>query len=138
MSSQKYKMASKKDKTHSGEVIHIRLNQEEATNAIRGILIAEMDSLNVAKRIGRYHSLRMEELNVKAKLYGKMKETKLNIRKLQEILPIPKIPKILHKKHQEKVESEKEPTIESYKDTDIESQLREIQNRLEGLQRERI
>ena len=122
----------------SEDVIHIRLGQEEAVKALRGILLAEMDSLNVAKRIGRYNSLRMEELNIKSKLYGKMKEIKLNIKRLQAILPVPKIPRILHKKHQEKIEHEKEPTIESYKDTDIESQLREIQNRLEKLQRERI
>jgi hypothetical protein len=68
-------------------VIHIKLNSEEAIKAKTSILSSEVALLNVAKRLVRYHNLRMQELNSKSKLYTKMKETKANIKRLQTILP---------------------------------------------------
>ena len=123
----------------SENVIHIRLDYMEALKAKRGILYSELGSLKVAKKIARYREIRMEELRLKARLYGKMKEVKTKIRKLQSLLPILKIPKIIKRK--ELIEKNQETESGSYgksSEGDIKSQLREIQRRLTELQRQNI
>ena len=123
----------------SENVIHIRLDYMEALKAKRGILYSELGSLKVAKRIAKYGEIRMEELRLKARLYGKMKEVKANIKKLQSLLPILKIPKIIKRK--ELIEKNQETESGSYgksSEGDIKSQLREIQRRLTELQRQNI
>ena len=123
----------------SENVIHIRLDYMEALKAKRGILYSELGSLKVAKKIARYREIRMEELRLKARLYVKMKEVKANIKKLQSLLPILKIPKIIKRK--ELIEKNQETESGSYgksSEGDIKSQLREIQRRLTELQRQNI
>ena len=123
----KYKMTSE-------NVIHIRLEYGEALGAKRGILASEINSLQIAKIVGRYKALRMAELGVKNRIYTRMKETKANIRKLQVILPVPKVPRIIKRVHKEEMHATAiKPTPQS---EDIESQLSEIQRRLNSLQRE--
>jgi len=120
----------------SENVIHIRLNYMEALKAKRSILSSEMSSLNIAKKIARYRAIRMEELGLKSRLYGKIKEAKSNIRKLQILLPNPKVPRIL--KREQVMEKHLEAQGVLHDERGIESQLREIQGRLERLQRENI
>lgn len=120
----------------SENVIHIKLDYLEALKAKRSILSSELSSLKIARKIGRYRIIRLEELGLKSRLYGKMKEAKSNIRKLQSLLPIPKIPRIMRK--EQLIEKHPEAEKRSYDEGDIESQLREIQRRLERLQRENI
>lgn len=115
--------------------IHIKLNYMEALEAKRSILSSELNSLNIAKRIARYRDIRMDELGLKSKLYVKIKETKANIRKLQILLPMPKVPKIV-KREQLVVEPVQERSKSD--ESGIESQLKEIQRRLNQLQRENI
>ncbi|MCX6749333.1 MAG: hypothetical protein NTW17_01135 [Candidatus Pacearchaeota archaeon] len=112
--------------------IHIRLDYLEALTARRNLLSSELFSLNVAKRIAAYRVLRLEEFRLKSKLYGKIKTTRSHIKALQEMLPNPKIPKIL-RKEQLGEKSLKEETKAKHEEG-IEFQLREIQRRLEELQ----
>jgi|SRR3990172_11047246 len=111
--------------------VHIKLEYDEAIQAKRNLLSAEMDSLKIVKAMGRYKALRMIELGLKGKIYGKMKETKTNIRKLQSLLPEPKRPRILKKVHAEEAHI---AAKQEYHSEDIESQLSEIQRRLDMLQ----
>ena len=120
----------------SENVIHIRLSYMEALKAKRGILASELGSLNIAKKIARYRAVRMEELRLKSILYGKIKEAKSNIRKLQILLPNPRVPKLIRREHAMEKQLEKEEAI--HNEGDIESQLREIEGRLERLQRQNI
>ena len=121
----------------SENVIHIKLNYMEALKARRSILSSELGSLNIAKKIARYREIRMEELGLKARLYGKMKEAKSSIKKLQSLLPNPKMPRIMKREQvmEEHLGKTKSTTREQ---GDIESQLREIQRRLAELQRQKI
>ena len=112
--------------------IHIKLDYLEALKARRNLLSSELFSLNVAKKIARYRALRLEEFKLKSKLYGKMKEIKSHIKILQEMLPNPKIPKILKKNILTEKLSKEE--TKPKQEGDIEFQLREIQRRLEELQ----
>ncbi|HKZ33919.1 MAG TPA: hypothetical protein VJ142_01620 [Candidatus Nanoarchaeia archaeon] len=121
----------------SENVIHIKLDYMEALKARRSILSSELGSLNIAKKIARYREIRMEELGLKARLYGKMKEAKSSIKKLQSLLPNPKMPRIMKREQvmEEHLGKTKSTTREQ---GDIESQLREIQRRLAELQRQKI
>ncbi|MDP3991882.1 MAG: hypothetical protein Q8P79_00010 [Nanoarchaeota archaeon] len=120
----------------SENVIHIRLDYMEALKAKRSILSSELSSLNIAKRIARYRAIRMEELGLKSRLYGKMKEAKLNIKKLQSVLPNPKVPRLVRREQAMEKNLEKDEIL--HNEGDIESQLREIQRRLERLQGQNI
>jgi len=121
----------------SENVIHIKLDYMEALKARRSILSSELGSLNIAKKIARYREIRMEELGLKARLYGKMKEAKSSIKKLQSLLPNPKMPRIMKREQvmEEHLGKTKSTTREQ---GDIESQLREIQRRLAELQGQKI
>jgi hypothetical protein len=112
--------------------IHIRLDYLEALKARKNLLSSELFSLNVAKRIAGYRILRLEEFRLKSKIYAKMKETKANIKIMQEMLPNPRIPKILKKEHMTEKLSKAETKL--HQEEGIESQLREIQRRLQELQ----
>ncbi len=116
----------------SENVVHIRLEYGEAIKAKRSILSSEKSSLMIEKMLGRYKSLRGAELDLKGKIYTRMKEARANIKKLQVLLPTPKIPRILKRvRTEEKHVTAVKP---EYHSEDIESQLREIQKRLEELQ----
>ena len=124
----------------SQNVLHIKLEYEESISAKRGILSTEMHVLNLAKRIVRYRNLRLQEHKLRSRAYSKMKEVKANIRKLENTLPTPRIPRIL-KRHEQKEKEEREETKTSKnkekklnQPADIESQLQEIQKRLSQLQ----
>lgn len=115
----------------SEDVVHIKLEYGEALSAKRDILFSEMESLKAAKTVGRYRIWRLAELNLKGKIYTKMKETKANIRKLQDLLPEPKVPRILKRVQTAEAHATEKP---EYHSEEIESQLIEIQRRLEQLQ----
>ena len=80
-----------------------------------------------------YHFFRIEELKIKIKLDKKIKGMNTNIKKLQKTLPKLELPHILRKEGQEKTEF----TFKNIKSSEenIEEQLREIQKRLNELQR---
>ena len=112
-------------------LIHVRFEYDEALQAKKDILNSQKQLLNITKIIKRYHFLRIEELKLKLNLNKKIKEANMNIRKLEKILPVLEIPKILDKSH-EGIKEEKIREIPE--DTDLESQLAEIQRKLSSLQ----
>ena len=115
----------------SENTVHIKLEHGEAIHSKRGLLSAEMNSLKIAKTIGRYRALRLVELGLKGRIYTGMKETKANIKKIQSLLPEAKRPRILKRVHTEESHA---VARQEYHSEDIESQLSEIQRRLDALQ----
>ena len=83
-------------------VIHVKLDYEEAVNSKRDFLISQMNLLKMAKTIGNYNSYRTEELEHKIELQKKIREIKTNLLNIQKILQMLKITGILKK--EEKVE----------------------------------
>jgi len=123
----------------SENVVHIKLNHIEALRARRSILSLEMGSIRIAKQIDRYRAIRFEELRIKNGLYGKIKETKSDIKRLKDFLPSPKRPKIIKKdEFREKPGKKESSTYSEMNEGDIKSQLREIERRLGDLQSEDI
>ncbi|MBI2004211.1 hypothetical protein HYS72_01980 [Candidatus Pacearchaeota archaeon] len=111
-------------------LIHVGLNREELINSKKEILSTEADLIRILQVIKKYQLLRTNELKLKTRLFKKLKETKAEIKKLEEILPKPKIPRILlgieNKKDEFKISSKKD---------NLESQLEEIQKKLRELER---
>lgn len=120
------------------QLIHLRLEHGEALQLKKDLLSVQVNLLKTARTLRGYGYFRSEELKLKAILYKEIRDVKLNIGKLQKILPKLKIPEIL--KREEKTETVKttrpEAEKETYRGDDLEAQLQEIQNRLNQLQRE--
>lgn len=107
-------------------LIHVKIGYSEAVEGKKDTLSAEMNLLKIIQTIRKYELLRMKELKLKIKFYKKLKELKLNIKKLQITLPKIQIPEI---KREEKIE-----TKSNSKKDNIEEQLRKIQRKLESLE----
>jgi hypothetical protein len=114
-------------------IIHVKIDYDDAVQSKRDLLSSERDFLRVLKIVKRYHLLRKEELTNKLKLQNKMKDLKTNLAKLNEILPKVKIPNILKKDKEDLQEGNHKKSKENDRDNDLESQLREIQERLRKL-----
>lgn len=108
--------------------IHVRLGYEEAIQSKKDILFSEMTLIRILKSVKKFRLLRKEELELKSNLHDKMKEVNIDIRKIQLLLPKPKMPEILKSPHEFKLKKE-----ETKEDTDLENQLREIQERLKSI-----
>jgi hypothetical protein len=112
-------------------LIHVKIDYMEAVQAKKDLLSSEREFIRVLKILKRYSLLRKEELTLRLKMQNKIKSLKINIGKLNDILPKVKVPNILKKNdiHEEKPLKAKQEA----KDNDLESQLREIQERLRKL-----
>jgi len=106
--------------------IHLRLEADEALDSRRNLLLTEINLLNLRKIISEYLKLRKEEFLKKQELKKKLKELVNDINKLKEELPKTRLPKI-----------EKKPVIiEKTKKLKLEDELKEIQEKLEQLNKE--
>lgn len=107
--------------------LYIMLNREELIDSKKEILSTEANLIRTLQILKKYQLLRTNELKLKARLLKKLKETKTEIKKLEEILPKPKILLgIENKKDEFKISSKKD---------NLESQLEEIQKKLRELER---
>lgn len=114
-------------------LIHVKFEYEEALQGKREILSSEVNLLKIAKAIEKYRSLRNEELKTKLKLYKKLKDLNSSINKTKTTLPKLKIPEILQKNKEEKTEIKESPKTKEY-DSNLESELKNIQKKLKALQ----
>ena len=61
-----------------GNLIHIRLDYEEAFDTKKSILSSQMYLLKLLRNIENYKFLKTEEFQYKQKILKKIKETKIN------------------------------------------------------------
>lgn len=117
----------------SDDLIHLKFEYEEALESKKNILNSEKSLMIIAKTMERYFSLRTEELKEKIKLHKKMRGTIASIKNLQRVIPQVETPKALKKESEKNVEIR--PKKRKYEDN-IESQLQEIQGKLNALQKQ--
>tara|TARA_Y100000310_G_scaffold161721_1_gene161625 strand:- start:10189 stop:10554 length:366 start_codon:yes stop_codon:yes gene_type:complete len=117
------------------DLIHLKFEYDEALQSKRYILYSEKNLMVIVKKINNYMSLREEELKSKIKLHKKIRGIITTIRKLQKIVPKIEVPKIIEKEiHKTKEKIEIKP--KKKKDNNhIESQLQDIQEKLNALQK---
>ena len=110
--------------------VYIQLEYGESLEAKKEILSSELFLLNSIKTIKRYSVLRIEELKIKSKIHKAIKELGMKTKETQVAFPFLKIPKRVASFNQE------EKTIRKTEvSNDLESQLREIQERLKLIER---
>ena len=85
------------NKTNGEKLIHIKLEYKEGIQSKKDLLLSEMNLLKIVKCMKRYHLLREEELKLKLRLYRKLRELNLDMKRTQAILPELQIPRILKK-----------------------------------------
>jgi len=110
-------------------LIHVKLDYGEALDSKEDILSTEMSLLRIIKRIKQYKATRMQELKLKAKLHRKIKETITDIRKIEKNLPEADLPEIKTKSEEKNIYNLAGKVEKEY-DSDLERQLREIQEKL--------
>ena len=118
----------------SENLIHIKFEYDSALDCKKDILSSEIDLLRMSQKLENYHDLRDQELDLKIKVEKKIKALKLDIGRLQNLLPKIKIPKILKPETERKEEPVHREVVKKPKEDKIESELQEIQKRLSSLQ----
>ncbi|MCF7910241.1 hypothetical protein K9L16_01035 [Candidatus Pacearchaeota archaeon] len=120
-------------------LIHIKVENNEALEAKKNLLILQMSLLKLAQSVKNFKEKREEELKTKLSLHKKLKEIEESSKKIKEItFPKIKVPEILGLKdletdfsHEKKEQKSK---ISNKKDNkDIEGQLKDIQEQLRKL-----
>lgn len=112
-------------------LVHIKLEYMEAVQSKRNVLSLEMNLLNIIKIVRRYYSLKTDELRSKTELIKKIKIFSTEIKNLQTTLPKSKVLKSLKEGEEETGFREKKDIY----DESLESQLKEIQEKLKSLGR---
>jgi len=135
------------------KLIHIKFEYSAGVQCKRDLLSTEVDMIKINKRIQRYQQLRMQELDIKMQVDRKMKAFKLNMGRLQNLMPDLKIPQILEKAHKKIVAEKKagrqgkakvvekkvkiiekaSPMTTEPAPNQLDAELMEIQNRLRAL-----
>ena len=122
----------------SENLVHIKFEYENALKSKGDIISSEMDLIKILKSLRRYKELRLEELKIKEILERKLRSLKLDIGKLENLLPDIKMPKIIKSSHKNKKLKEKPIEVKTFvkeePEDELETQLQEIQRKLRSLQ----
>lgn len=108
-------------------LIHVKLNYNELIISKKEVLSTEANLIRILQRMKEYNALRNREFNAKLRFLRKLKETKSEIKKLEQFLPkieLEEIPK----------ETKITKTIAPKKDN-LKIELEEIQRKLKILER---
>ncbi len=116
-------------------LIHLKFEYTKALQSKRDILLAERSLLRAEKAAKQYRSSRIKELEMKLRLYRKMRELNAGIAKIQKALPKIKIPEILKKDTPKNIKKEAKKTGKENHDESLEYQLKAIQEKLNSLAR---
>lgn len=122
-------------------LVHLKFEYAEALNGKKEILNVQKNIVNLTATAKEYNSLRMDELKLKLKLHRKIKELTSKIKNLHENFPHLNVEKIMGKEHERNedirnVKKSKEDSKKTKKlDDGLESQLREIQRKLNAISR---
>jgi hypothetical protein len=113
--------------------VYVKMEYDESLESKKNLLNTEVSLLNLIKSLKSYHAVRLEEMKIKANIYKAIRELNLTMRKTKSAFPFFKIPET---KSRKEIPSQKEIKIIKEKtDNSLESELREIQERLASLNR---
>ena len=119
------------------KLIHLKIGYLDSLETNKNILNLQKELINLGERVEKFNSVRMREIDSKIKLGIISRKFSDSAKKLVASMPEPKVPKILRREIQEKPakkEKKLDMKMQKIRDTrDIESQLRDIQNKLGSL-----
>ena len=116
------------------KLIHLKFEYEEARESKMQLLKLQERILNVEQIINNYNSIRMQEFDKKLMLSTKIKSVLNDLRKIHRLLPKEGIPEILKEIKEDVQETRIERKGKKY-NPDIESQLKDIQDKLKAMKR---
>jgi hypothetical protein len=112
--------------------LYFGVERYDAIESKKDILSSEMSFLNIIKIARRYHSLRVEELEIRIRMYRAIKELDAAIKKTKASFPFFKIPEKIKK---EEIKKEEPKIIKKDFDESLELELRSIQEKLKSISR---
>ncbi|VVB83258.1 Uncharacterised protein [uncultured archaeon] len=110
--------------------VYVKMEYSESIESKKNILSTEVSLLNLIKSLKEYHSIRLEELKIKAQIYKAIKELNLTMRKTKSTFPFLKIPE---KNKKENLPLREARVPKEKVDNNLESELQEIQEKLRNL-----
>jgi len=117
------------------KLIYIKFDYVESLEMKKDILSLQKDLIGMGETMRNFNSLRAREMKTKVRIYAKIKGILFSLKSLKKELPESRIPKIFN----EKILEEKNfPEVQVKKNngtSSIESQLREIQEKLNSIHR---
>ncbi len=114
--------------------VYLKLRYDEALKSKKDLLFMESSLLTILKIIKKYNLWRTEELRIKSELYKALKDLGASVRKTKSVFPFLEIPESIRRRELERIEqAENIKPIKEIFDEDLESQLRNIQDRLRTL-----
>ena len=120
--------------------VHVGINYDQAVAAKKDILNCEKEFLEIIKHIKSYNLLKKSEISIKNRLKKEISSIRVMISSIQEELPkteeIKTFDKVIKRKEEVLIKSlkEKKKFIPAIKKEDhLESELREIQEKLDRL-----
>ena len=111
--------------------VYFKIEYENSIDSKKEVLSTEVSLLNLLKTIKRYHAIRIEELKIKTEISRSIKHLDSYIKRSKSSFPFFKVPKTKRKEYiplETKMPLEKE-------DTDLETELKAIQEKLNSLNR---
>lgn len=108
------------------ETKHVKFNYEEALEAKKELLSAELGLIELAKRIKNFKTLRKRELSAKDKLKTALKNIKVKIKLIHSTFPPEEVPKTKQEIKEKKIKRQHEQNIKD--------ELQEIEEKLASLQ----
>lgn len=118
-------MVKKKKVSEKKEIIHIKLESQEALKAKKDLLYSQIDLINLIKTIGRYKELREQELDKKMEISKKIKIIQKNIQKIKK-----EFPNLRPLEEKEKEKPLATPKMIIPKTSELEQELLDIQEKL--------
>lgn len=114
----------------SKDLVHLRFEYAEALESVRDILYIEKSLMIISRKMRSYSMLRNEKNKMKIKLNEKVANAKKVLIKMQKNIPEVRVPKVSNKT------GVREKISEIAEDSDIESQLKDIQEKLNSISRQ--
>ncbi len=106
--------------------IHVRLESDEAVNSKRNLLSAEINFINIIKKLQDYKKTRVIELRKKARMRTELRKLHAKIKEMEKILP-----ELERKK--KSIEKQPKVIIEKSKKNRLENELQDIREKLTKL-----
>lgn len=124
------------DNMEKKQQAYVKLETEEAIIAKRDVLFLQMELLQILSKIGTYKKLRKQEIHDRVELKKRLREIKMTMGGLLELIPEVEKPKIRFRRKssegrevREVKRKEKEATLKK----NVDEQLAEIKARLQKL-----
>ncbi len=124
------KIPKKEESIAEESPVYLKLRYDESVESKKELLSSELSLLKMMKIIKRYNDLKLEEIEMKAQMYKAIRELDASVKKTKSVFPFLKIPERAKREELVKIET---PIKRETFDDDIESQLRNIQEKLKSI-----